>query len=151
MDAYKEQVVLQMFDGRLPIKAICAELDVSDSQVRDVLKSHGRKLDSTPGPKARTADEASIIADYQQDVRVPEILAKHNIGYSRLYTILNAAKIPLRQAQATEGREAALEQALKMYQEGQPLWKIQEETGVAQPRLHAELHARNIPLRRPRK
>jgi len=98
--------------------------------------------------------EAAIIKEYLSTdpiISVPEILERYKISHSLLYTILMTNDIPTRQVALSKVVEVRLNHAIKMYQTGLPLWQISQETGIAQPRLHSELHLRNIPLRRPRK
>jgi len=146
MDASKKQELITMFNQGMSIDDIATELEVSVSTVRAVLKENGLvKPKSEP-----TEVELQIAVDYTGDLPVPTILQKYHITYARLYTILSDQEVSLRKQVNAAGRSASLEAAIAMYKDGTPLWKIKTETGIAQPTLHAELHTRQIPFRRPR-
>ena len=146
MDSYKEQEIVRMYQAGLSVVVIAAETEVSITTIRSVIKLHG--LEKPEKPPAQGDDLVGI--DYTTNMPVPELLQKHSITYQKLYTILDKLNIPLRSHASIPSRQAFLDQAVQMYQDGIPLWKIQDETGVHQPTLHAALHTRNIPLRRPR-
>lgn len=146
MDAAIEQELISMYKSSMSVESIANELEISISTVRNVLKKHSlTKEDVKPNKK-----DADAALEYSKGTRVPEILNKYGLTYSKLYGILNRLDIPLRKTENAAGRGLALEKAVEMYTEGHPLWRITEETNIAQPTLHAELHARKIQLRRPR-
>jgi transposase-like protein len=147
MDASIEGELIRMFKAGLPVDSIAEELEVSISTVRNVLKRHGLTKDDIKPTQA----VSQAAADYTNGISIPEILKKHNLTYSKLYGLLNRMDIPLRKSENNNAHALALQKAIEMYQAGSPLWKIVEETNIAQPSLHAELHKQNIPLRRPRK
>lgn len=148
MEALKEQTIITMASSGFSVKDIANEVEVSESTVRSVLKLHNIELKDAP-PKLNEREQ-NVIEAYKGDTPVPQILQQFEFTYTKLYTLLERTKTPLRKSHALKARETMIEQAVKMYEEGTPLWKITQETGVAQPKLHAELHLRNIPLRRPR-
>lgn len=139
--------IVLMWDSGLDVGAIADELSISPQTVRAALNIAHRDLRR---PKVHK-DEPLILADYANNNPASDILKKYNISYSQLYTILGRHDVPLRKHTGREALSARLDRAIEMYQANAPLWEIKQETGVHQPVLHAELHARNVPLRRPRK
>ena len=141
--------VLEMFDGGLNPSAIAQELNISEGTVRGVLKAHGREL---PGHKRSTenVDTGAVVEAYNGDVPAREILVTFGLTYTKLYHILEEAGVPIRKVARAEGKKRSMDEAVSLYEDGYPLYAIKEETGIAQPQLHAELHLRGVPLRRPR-
>jgi hypothetical protein len=144
MDADKEAEIVQMHLAGLKAPAIASELEISPSAVRAVLRK------TTKPQPVHILDENAIIQAYASQVPAGMILKEHSISYATLYRVLAAHNIETRAAQGASGRVKQLEAAVQMYQAGSPLWAILQETGIAQPTLHAELHKRGIDLRRPR-
>lgn len=138
--------MLAMWEANMSAENIAKELDLPITRVRKELAAHGRKKK----PLAIQANEAQIVQAYSEWVSVAEILAKFSITYPMLYTILNRNGVPIRKVASAAGRQLQLETAVALYKEGVPLWRIHQETGIAQPTLHARLHELGIPLRRPR-
>ena len=144
MDVAREKEIVQMYKGGIKVGAISDEMQLSATAVRRILKKHGIDLDySQTG-----VDEDAVIERYLTNEPIPNILKDHKITYGKLYGILSRHGVPTRKALNNPGHEMALERAIEMYKEGHYLWQIAEETGVAQPTLHRELHRRKIPLRR---
>ena len=135
--------IQQMLDAGMSIEAVADELGITTTKVKALLK----QADITP---KKRIDEDAIVKAYQSELPVPDLLKRFELSYSQLYTVLNRCKVPLRKAAVAEQANARLDQAVKMYVGGSPLWQIKNETGIHQPTLHAALHERNIPLRRPR-
>jgi len=146
MEAAKEQEILKLHQAKFTVAEIAEEAEVSEGTVRSVLKAHGL---TKPEPRVTSVDEG-VATDYGSGVPVPEILKKYNLTYTKLYAVLNKTNTPLRRNASAPARESMMNTAVQMYQDGAPLWRIQEETGVPQPSLHNALHTRQIPLRRPR-
>lgn len=139
--------ILEMQESGMEIKGIAGELGISVQVVRNTLNEAGR-----PTTKKRDeARDAEIVADYQNNLVVSEILAKYTISHAQMYYILNLHSVPIRRVTEASEREHALNAAVDLYVQGAPLWRIKEETGVAQPTLHAALHTRDIKLRNTRK
>lgn len=146
MEEDKVQELLAMYDAGVNVINIAAELGVSGQTIRRVLKEHGKEISR----RAAVLDEEAIVKDYVGRMAVPEILAKYKITYAMLYKILATNGIPTRKIENASGHDMRLDHAVQMYEAGLPIWTIKQETGIAQPTLHAELHRRSIPLRRPR-
>ena len=146
----KLQELLAMWDQGVKIAAIAVELGLAESTVRAALKAQGRDLVRS----VASPHEADIVQAYKDGVPGQEILARWGISYTKLYTILARNEVPTRKVAAqtpgTGTGATRLDVAVKLYQEGVPLWRIKAETGIAQPTLHAALHERAVPLRRPR-
>lgn len=140
--------VLSMHDAGMSATDIAGELGANPKVIREMLRNAGRQT----GPQPAHAQEASICKAYAEtDVPAKDILRKFDITYGQLYGILERNDIPMRKHTRQEGVSRQLQEAVEMYLAGMPLWKIKEETGVAQPTLHAHLHKSKITLRRPRK
>lgn len=135
-----------MFQQGLLVPQIAEELEISEQTVRNTLKTAG--IDTRRKKTHPKAEE--ICADYEKDVPVPDILRKYDITHTILYRVLADADIPLRKLVQAETRKVQLDRAVELYVGGAPLWAIKQETGIAQPVLHEELHTRGVPLRRPR-
>lgn len=143
----KLEELLSMYEQGIPVSDISKELEMSVGAVRKALTAHGRKktrLDTH-------SNEVEICRSYTDGLEVSQILATYQLTYQMLYTVLARNSVPIRKIANAQGRSRQLEVAIEMYQGGSPLWQIKQDTGVAQPVLHAELHRLGIPLRRPRK
>lgn len=144
MNPEKETEILEMDDNGMKVAAIAEEMELSATAVRNILKKHGRDLSL---PKA-FRDEEAIINQYIQNTPIHLILTEHDLTYSVLYGILSKHKVTSRKTANAESRQQRFDVATEMYQNGNAIWQIINETGIAQPTLHAELHKRDIPLRR---
>jgi len=144
MDLSREQEIVEMYKAGLGLGAIAEEMDLSTTAIRNILQKH-----DVPTRITRpSTDEDKIVERYLTSEPIPGILKDFNISYGRLYSILARHGVPTRKVLNKQGRELALDKAVEMYEEGHLIWKITEETGVAQPTLHAELHKRGVSLRR---
>lgn len=139
--------IVQMHQAKLSNVAIAEEMDVSVSTVKRVLKEAGLKAQ----PRDAGLPIAQIIDEYQTERPIKAILGQFEISYTKLYMILAENDVPVRRDTQAIARERQLDEAVAMYKMGSPLYKIVADTGVSQPTLHAELHKREVPLRRPRK
>lgn len=144
MNTEKETEIIEMFDSGMKIPAIAEEMQLSATAIRNILKKHDRST-ITVRP---IRDEESIVGKYVEGVAIPTILAEYDLTYPVLYNILARHKIEPRRVTNKNSRQQRFDTAVAMYQEGYMLWQIQNETGIAQPTLHAELHKRGVPLRR---
>jgi len=140
--------IAAMWDAGMTIPAIANELGTSAQTIRNLLKSLGK--DTSRAAKKPAVDEVAVCEEYTAWRPIPEILKKHDISYTILYRILREGKVTLRKVSETEITNVRLDRAVDLYIAGSPLWAIKQETGVAQPTLHAELHKRGVTLRRPR-
>lgn len=144
MNKEREEEVLEMADAGLRPAAIAEEMDVSVTVIRKILKKYGK---SSGGPRAIDGEDEAV-EDYVKGEPIPTILGKYSLTYSQLYSILTRHEVPIRKVSNANVRQQRLNLAIEMYKAGEPLWRIKNETGIAQPTLHAELHSRQIPLRR---
>jgi len=138
--------VVAMYESGISISDIAKEFAVSQQTVRRVLKEQGKEIIR----KVQQVDEAAIANAYTEGQPVPLILSKFHVNYNRLYQILHAHGVELRKVTGKEADVIRMNRAVELYEAGAPLWAIKEDTGVAQPALHAELHKRGVALRRPR-
>jgi len=139
--------VADMFDQGMSITAIAEELGMSEGTVRSDLHKLGK---DTRRP-SKNPNEEQIVLQYQTAKPVSDILREYNLSYAQLYAILDRRDIPLRKHTAKITSAERLAQAIELYKSGQELWFIKNETGIAQPTLHAEIHRLGIPLRKPRR
>ena len=144
MNIEKETEILEMYDNGVQVNAIAEEMQLSATAIRNVLKKHDRATIT----KKPIRDEEAIINKYLQQVPMRDILEEYHLTYSMLYGILAKHQIASRKLTNTNSRQQRLDTAIKMYQDGHTLWQIANETGIAQPTLHAELHKRGVQLRR---
>jgi len=144
MNKERELEIVEMHEGGLALNGIAEEMDISVTAVRNVLKKYGRATHRV----VASFNEEDVIAQYVANEPVPDILTTNNLNYAQLYHILQQHGIPTRKSIEADVRQERLNHAIELYQDGQPLWLIKEETGIPQPTLHAELHKRHIPLRR---
>lgn len=139
-----EHEIVEMHDSGMKITAIAAEMAISVTAVRRVLKKFDRDLTVVKPLR----DEETIVNQYVQNIPIPEILKEHELTYSMLYGILNKHQVPVRKIANAVNRQVQYDLAVEMYKDGAPLWQITAETGIAQPALHSELHKRGVTLRR---
>lgn len=145
----RTEEILAMHDQGFSPVAIAEEIDVSETYVRNVLQEEG--IDTSRRITTLALKAEAVVEAYQADKPVPDILAEFDITYARLYGILAEYDVPLRKVAHAQARNIQMDQAVKLYEDGIPLHKITEETGIHQPQIHAELHKRGVTLRRPRK
>jgi len=148
MEQEVKHEIAAMWDAGMKIPAIATELLMSAQTIRMALKEMGK--DTSRGAKHASLDEVALIAEYVAGESVAELLKRHKITYNILYRILDKTNTPTRKLAEAAVSNVRMDRAVEMYIAGLPLWSIHQETGIAQPTLHAVLHARNIPLRRPR-
>lgn len=144
MNIEKETEILEMYDNGVRVTAIAEEMGLSATAIRNVLKKHDRTTIS----KHAFRDEDTIIEQYVHGTPIKAILSEHDLTYSMLYGILAKHKVASRKIIFKDSRQQRLDTAVEMYQDGHTLWQIANETGIAQPTLHAELHKRGMQLRR---
>jgi transposase-like protein len=147
MDPVKLAEAVQMFDSGMTVAAIAEELEMSTQTIRLGLKGSGRSLVK---PSIHLADEKVVVEAYQNDEPIPTIMEQYGLTYTTLYSILRRHNVPTRKVASAPAQADRLKVAIEMYQRNVVLWKIKQETGIAQPTLHNELHRLGIPLRRQR-
>jgi len=139
--------IINMHLAGLDPRAIAAEMDVSEGTVRKVIKESGVEAQARESGLPTVA----ITEKYTSDVQVSEILREFGITYTQLYRILAEENVPIRKVANADARARQLDEAVALYEQGVPIHQIVSDTGINQPTLHAELHKREVPLRRPRK
>lgn len=154
----EEQEIVQMADAKMTPIEMADELGLSLPSIYAVMRKYGYKI-SKPG-RGSTYDrltpeqQVDIKERYEAEESIAAIMTDYNIGgHAVFYSLLRKMGIPLRtkKLEVLEAKEMIMDQAVSMYVAGHPLHDIKEETGVHNPMLHAELHKRKVPLRRPRK
>ena len=155
----QEQEVVQMADAKLDPLIMADEIGLSLPTIYGIMRKFGYKV-AKPGRKSTydrlTPEEMEDIRNRYEDANesVASIMADYGIGgHSVFYALLRKMGIAMRTKtlDVLEVKEMMMDQAVNMYVGGHPLYDIFEDTGIHQPRLHAELHKRGIELRRPRK
>lgn len=143
------QEAIEMYKGGAKIPNIAIELDRSETYIRKILSGAGIELTREKSRVVADAVVEDVCIMYTQGLPVTDIIRKHHISYSVMYNILQAQEIPLRKIAQADGSSTLREQqVIQMYEDKAPLWKITQETGYQQPKIHAILHANGILLRR---
>lgn len=142
----------QMVAGGMSITAIAEELGVTPARVSQLVSALGLSDSTTRKSvlnKLTEEDKEEIVRMYQEYRPVTEILARFGLNYNALYKLLAQCGVEFREhnESAKEARRARLDHAVRLYVRGHPIVTIEAETGIRQPVLHRELHARGIPLR----
>ncbi len=150
--------IREMHEQEMTPADIVRELDLSLPTVYRVLKAMelSPNRDSNIGVlhKLSPEDVEDIEKRYSAGKPVNEILADYGLYYPQFYELLVMLEIKprVRQKQRVKVRNKQLDHAVLLYRETDlTLAEIRLETGIHQPTLHAELRAREIPLRFPRK
>jgi len=143
--------MIEMAAAGLSVSGIAEEFEVSESTVRRYLKSHSVSTRRTH-TLLDNIDSKQLVEDYQSWVPINEIVKRHNIERSQLYYLLKKLDIEPRTKDDdwVDAQQMRVDHAVRLYQQGERISNITEETGIHQPQLHEELARRNIPLRRPR-
>jgi transposase len=141
-----------MIEGGMSITDIAAELDITPARVSQLVTAMG--LSGSAVRKSvltRLSPEQveNIIKMYNEGASVIHINVKYGLNYNAFYRLLrdNGVKYRDRGPEAMEDREERIQQALRLYMRDVPIQQIEAETGIRQPIMHRELHARGIPLR----
>lgn len=142
--------LLRMAELGGTISKIADELDISETTVRRTLTAYGVKTRRQHTLKDEV-DMDTVIKQYQEWVEIDDIMEQHGLNHSQLYYLLRQHGITARTKDDAwrEAQAMRMDHAVEMYEEGETLAQIKEETGIHQPQLHEELHRRKIPLRRP--
>lgn len=135
----------QMVEAGMSVSAIAEELDKSTGTIRKMLAD--LKLDAHS--RAEPAfNVPRILEQYADEVSVAQIISENpGLTYTKFYGILADQGVPTRRVLQQDARKRQLDEAVELYIQGLKIFDIIRETGVNQPTLHAELHARNVPLR----
>ena len=149
-DQVAEVVNLREQDD-IAVSDIAEMMSVSETTIYRVLK------DNNINPKRAstfmdTVDTEGIVGMYKDFFPLNKIAEKYSITLSQIYYILRTVGVPPRSKQndALTDRQARLDTAIQMYEDGFFIQEIRDETGIAQPTLHEELRRRKVPFRRPR-
>jgi lambda repressor-like predicted transcriptional regulator len=146
-----------MYASDMPPSAIASELDISIPYLYKLLGEQGVELNG--GTRESVVDslpdevKEEIIRVYQtREISLSAMLAEYGLSYNQMYTLLRKENVEIRKfiADTEESRQKRMDLAVQMYLDGAKLWLIEDETGIHQPQLHAELHKRGVELRRAR-
>jgi hypothetical protein len=146
--------IIKMYEGGLSVNDIAFEMGRPVQEIKKILQAVG--VIQKQGRKSSTEtlsekQRKEIVKHYVDNTLTGiQIIAKYAITWNGLYKLLDEEGIPFREFKRNDriAREMRMERAIEMYQGGARLWEITNETGIRQPQLHAELHKRDIPLRR---
>jgi transposase len=152
-----KEEILGMHEEGMLTQDIATELDLALTTTYRVLQSLGLKPNK---PDTRTVIErmgpdnvSEFLERYEGDEPAIQLIADYGLTYPQMYELLEACGVQPRRRRNVnkDARAMQLEHALRLYANtDMTLAAIFEETGIHQPVLHREIHARGIPLRRPR-
>lgn len=143
-----------MYEGGATIAEIKNELGHSNTMIYQLLREGGvepRRREETPLNILDVFPDVTIekvVTAYVKGDSMVKIRKETELSYNTIYAILAAKKVPLRRTAGQSKEDPALEQAIRMYEDGAKLIMIEIETGVSQTRLYKELYLRKITLRR---
>jgi len=150
-DTATEEIIEMGITGQFTVGDIATEVGVSTSTVRNVLKGAGIEI-----LRIKAVDRVSeevrdkLIEAYTQNQPVSYILNTHQISYNTFYEILAIRGVEVRiyEKRSSPAAQRLREDAvLILYAQGEPIWFIQQETGLYQTQIHSILHKHNVPLR----
>jgi len=145
--------IVEMINAGFDVNQVGIEVNVHPTTVRRICFLKGitpakrRRIDSvTPEVKA------DVIARYIADEKIIHIITRHNLTYAAFYMVI--AEDPtaqgLRKTYHAEAEKAREDNAIELYEQGAPLWKIKSDTGYSQPQIHEIMHKRGVVLRNSR-
>lgn len=153
----KVEDIIEMARAGLGVNVIAAEIQLAPSTVYRILSENDVDLKRYARESFRswTPEEKDEFLARYYDLSVPilALLDQYHMTHPQLYTLLGEMGLPARtkRPEVVDAKAAALEHALDLYQNTTlTIAEIFAETGVHQPTLHAEIRARDIPLRKPR-
>jgi len=158
MEQVVELQVCDAYEGGVPVSQIANEFSITKQSVYETLRKY--KIGLRPGRNTNSKielweDEVTneFVSDYQNGMKVSEILNKYDIAGPTLYKILDRLGIPTRTASPSEiaARDRRMDHAIKLYMEGQPVYIIEDETGISSAMLYKELYHRGVRLRNARR
>jgi hypothetical protein len=104
MDKKLEDLIVRLFDEGKLLKEISAETGHSEGRISGVLLMRKRSAWNRRYPDAQDFDREKMIADYQDYMRIDDILAKHKISQTTLYRTLKETGTPTRPRRGTRGK-----------------------------------------------
>lgn len=138
-----------MVEAGMTVPQIAEELGKSVGTIKKMLADAGLEAHSRAKPAFNIS---RILEQYGSGVSVAQIISEQpGLTYTKFYGILSNEGVPTRKVEQEHSRARQLDEAVELYIQGLKIFDIVQETGVAQPTLHAELHARGVPLRKARK
>jgi hypothetical protein len=147
--------ICEMARNKIGIVDISNETGVAVPTIYSILRTAEVALPQSQGETELTAEQQVELLDgYLNGEKSSDLRDRYNLTVAQFYKLLNAAGIQpgTRAAGKKSAREEAMDVAVALYANHEiPLWKITQETGINQPTLTAEIHKRQLPLRRPRR
>jgi len=151
--------IVEMYKAGMPLMDILDETGWQKSRVVEVICDAGlATADEFGSYMPRTADlftEAEkqdfLNCYFNEWLTLREIKERFGlVSNAGVYGLLAqlGRKPRTKKRDYTIGKAMQMDHAVELYKQGRPLWRIVEETGVGQPALHQQLHARGVPLRR---
>jgi len=144
----REEVITMTEEGA-PASVIAEELGISLPYVYTILSTEG--IPAIPKPNDRSLSKRlteeqlqKLVIAYASGDPMANMLDEYNLNYHQMYAILRKQEIPLRKVidERKEARDAAVEAAVMLYEQGVSLWQIRSETGVSQPALMKALRGK---------
>lgn len=145
--AMTEETIREMYGKGLPPAEMAAELNLALGTVYGLLSRLGLKVKRTRSAETVKKYDEAMKAYTETDEPATSICRRLGLSYNLFYLELGRRGVPARGTEIAAKGKPLMDRAVEMYQQGEPGWKITQETGVQNPRLYTELHKRGIPLR----
>jgi len=138
-----------MAEQGLPINMIAVELGVTTSTIYRRLNDLGIRPPGQDRLPLTEAQRKEIAVKRTNGISDYELCKEYGIVRSALWRILLSEGVDVMSLQVEEKQANAsrMDLAMKLYEDGAPLWKIQEQAGYSASTVMNEVHKRGIRLR----
>lgn len=157
-DEVRDEIIAMSKVGGFTVDDISEETGASASTVSRVLAildtsslTHESGLNTNEVGSLESATFVRIAQRYTNGDLVNTICDEEKITIQQMYAVIREAGIETRSQSQDRERAKRMEDAIRMYVAGSPLWEINTATEISTFALNREIHKRGIPLRRPRK
>lgn len=135
----REEAIFAVLQG-VPIPVMAKELGVTEATIYRWMKEGGHSK------QIRDMRNREVIDDYvSSDLRIEEILDKHDIGNATLYKIIHDNNVPMRKPTRDEDRDAKV---IEMYKAGVTVAGIVKAMSMSYNTLYDILEDHDIRTRR---
>ena len=146
-DELRGQMSEMYLAGMKPMD-IAVQCEVSLPATYKILKDMGVWQMADRGAQAVMERQERVITAYANHEPIAEICANNEISLNTMYLILREAGIVPDRMNRQGLRQEITDKAMEWYQNGVPLWKIQEEFGLSSATLYQEVRRRGLKTRR---